>query len=69
MRLTVQFDDVRDLGERILALGTLEGIGPTTGMTVGGELAQLFTYREGNAIGVRDFGSHAEALEAAGQSE
>ena len=39
MRLTVRIDDVRDLGERVLALGRLEGIGHTTGLPVGGELA------------------------------
>jgi hypothetical protein len=43
--------------------------GRTTGMTVGGDLAQLTTYREGKAIRVRDFGSHPEALEAAGLPE
>ena len=64
--LTVRIDDVRDLGERVLAIGRLEGIGHTTGLPVGGELAQLFTYREGKAIRVRDFGSHAQGIEAAG---
>jgi ketosteroid isomerase-like protein len=67
--LTVQFVDIRDLGESVLALGEITGTGRTTGLDVGGELAQLLTFRDGKVVRVCDFPSHAEALEAAGLSE
>jgi ketosteroid isomerase-like protein len=69
VRLTVRLDDVRDLGESVLALGELEGVGHATGLNVGGEVAQLVTYRDGKVISSRDFGSHAEGLAAAGLAE
>jgi ketosteroid isomerase-like protein len=69
MKLTVRFDDIRDLGESVLALGEMKGTGQTTGLDFTGELAQLTTYRGGKAVSSRDFRSHAEALKAAGLSE
>ena len=67
--LRVQFNDIRDLGDSVLALGEAEGEGATSRLSFSGELAQWATYREGKVIRFRDFGSHAEALEAAGLSE
>ena len=69
MHLTVEFDDFRDLGEHVLALGEIKGVGHTTGLEVGSEVAQLATYRDGKAVSIRDFGSHTEGLKAAGLSE
>jgi ketosteroid isomerase-like protein len=69
MQLEARFDDIRDLGDSILGLGEIIGTGRTTGLKVGGELAQLVTFRDGKAVRVRDFGSHAEGLEAAGLAE
>jgi ketosteroid isomerase-like protein len=66
--LTVQFDDIRDLGESVLALGATTGTGRTTGLNIGGELAQLLTFRDGKVVRICDFRSHAEALEAVGLS-
>jgi ketosteroid isomerase-like protein len=66
---TVRFDDIRDLGESVLALGEVETTGPTTRLDFTGELAQLLTYRGGKVVRWRSFRSHAEALEAAGLSE
>jgi ketosteroid isomerase-like protein len=66
MRLTVRFDDVRDLGDSVLALGEIAGTGRTTRLEVGGEIAQLATFRDGKVVSFRDFTSHADALEAAG---
>ncbi len=67
--IRVRFDDVRDLGESVLALGEIEATGRRTGLNVAQEIAQLITYRNGKTVSVRDFGSHAEALEAAGLRE
>ena len=66
---TARFDDIRDLGESVLALGEVETTGVTTQLNFTGELAQLLTYRGGKIVSCRDFRSHAEALEAAGLSE
>ena len=68
-QLTARFDDIRDLGESVLALGEVETTGATTQLNFTGELAQLLTYRGGKVVSCRDFRSHAEALEAAGLSE
>jgi ketosteroid isomerase-like protein len=67
--ITVRFDDVRDLGDSVLALGEIETTGRRSGLNVAREVAQLITYRNGKTVSVRDFGSHAEALEAAGLRE
>ncbi len=69
MQVTVRFDDIRDLGESVLALGEMKTTGQTTRLNFTGELAQLVTYRGGKVVSVRDSRSHAEALEAAGLSE
>jgi ketosteroid isomerase-like protein len=66
MQLRVRFDDVRDLGESVLALGEIIGTGRTTGLNVGSEIAQLATFRDGKVVMFRDFASHADALEAVG---
>ena len=69
MQITSRYDDIRDLGESVLALGEMEGTGQTTRLDFTGELAQLVTYRGGKVVNIRSFRSHAEALEAAGLSE
>ena len=69
MQLRVRFDDVRDLGESVLALGELIGMGRTTGLNLSREIAQLAAFRDGKIVSSRDFPSHAEGLEAAGLPE
>ena len=69
MSLAIRFDEFRDLGESVLALGRMDGTGHTTGLSVGREFATLFTYRDAKIVEVRDFGSHAEGIEAAGLPE
>ena len=69
MQIRARFDDIRDLGESVLALGEMEGTGETTRLNFNGELAELVRYRAGKIVNTRDFRSHAEALEAAGLSE
>src|ERR1700730_17281870 len=69
MQLRVRFDDVRDLGESVLALGEIIATGRTTRLNVGGEVAQLATFRDVKVIRFSDFPSHAEALEAVGLRE
>ena len=69
MQIRARFDDIRDLGESVLALGEMEGTGQATRLNFTDENAQLVTYRGGKIVNTRDFRSHAEALEAAGLSE
>jgi ketosteroid isomerase-like protein len=54
--VTVRFDDVRDLGDSVLALGEIETTGRRSGLNVAREVAQLITYRNGKTVSVRDFG-------------
>jgi hypothetical protein len=68
-QLTVRFDDIRDLGESVLALGEMDAIGHTTRLNLTSELAQLATYRAGKVVRFRDFRSRAQALETVGLSE
>ena len=69
LQLEVRLDDVRDLGDSVLALGELTGRDRTTDLNVSAEIAQLVTFRDGKIVSYRDFASHAEALEAAGLRE
>jgi ketosteroid isomerase-like protein len=69
MQLTVRFDEIRDLGESVLALGEMDTTGRTTHLDFTGEIAQLVIYRGGKVISSRDFRSHAEALRAVGLSK
>jgi ketosteroid isomerase-like protein len=69
MQIRARFDDIRDLGESVLALGQMEGTGETTRLNFTDENAQLVTFRGGKVVTMRSFRSHAEALEAAGLSE
>ena len=68
-RLDIRYDDFRDLGESMLALGEIKILGRTSQLELTSEIAQLVTFRGGKMVGSRDFMSHAEALEAAGLSK
>ena len=65
LQLKARFDDIRDLGDSVLALGELTGSGRTTGLNLSAEIAQLAAFRDGKILSFRDFGRHADALEAA----
>jgi ketosteroid isomerase-like protein len=69
VQLGVRLDDIRDLGESVLALGEMGATWQRTGLNFTGEVAQLVTYRGGKVVSVRDFRTHAEALEAVGLRE
>ena len=67
--LKSRYDDVRDLGDSVLALGELTGTGRITGLDLSNEIAQLATFRDGKILSFRDFASHDEALKAVGLEE
>jgi ketosteroid isomerase-like protein len=68
-RLTSRPQEIRDLGESVLALGHIELTARTTGIEFTQEIGQLVDFQGGKIIRVRDFLAHADALEAAGLPE
>ena len=68
-RFQVRFHDVRDLGERLLALGDASSIGRGSGVRMDQPLAIVATFRDGRIVHFKDYGNEAEALEAVELSE
>jgi ketosteroid isomerase-like protein len=64
-----EFPEVRDLGDRIVALGHLRTRGRESGAVTETPAAYVVDYRNGKAILVRTFLDHQKALEAAGLRE
>ena len=69
LQLKARYDDIRDLGDSVLALGKFTSTGRSTGLNFSNEIAQLTTFRGGRILRFRDFARHAEALEAVGLAE
>jgi ketosteroid isomerase-like protein len=67
-RVDASVDDVRELGDQLLALGHLRARF-RSGVTLDTEIAWLFRYRDGLVVWGHAYQSHAEALEAAELSE
>jgi hypothetical protein len=65
----VDCPDVRDLGDRVLALGTIHATGKGSGVEAEFTLAVLARYKDGLVTDYIDFGDREQALEAAGLSE
>jgi hypothetical protein len=65
----VRLSHVRDLGERVLAIGTLHFTGRGSGIETEAPVAILATYRNGLMTHFKDYGNKYEALEAAGLRE
>ena len=61
--------DIRDLGDRVLAIGTLRIRARQGGVEMDVPTAGIATYRAGRLIHWKDFGDKGKALEAAGLSE
>ena len=68
-RLTNRPQELRDLGESVLALGQMDLTARATGIELSQELGEVFDFRAGKIVRIRDFLTHAEALEAVGLSE
>jgi ketosteroid isomerase-like protein len=67
-QVEASLDEVRDLGDAVLALGHLRARF-RSGVSLDTEISWLARYRDGLAIWGRAYQSHAEGLEAAGLSE
>jgi ketosteroid isomerase-like protein len=61
--------DIRDLGDRVLAIGTLHIRARQGGIETDVPTAGIATYRGGRLVHWKDFGDRTKALEAAGLSE
>jgi ketosteroid isomerase-like protein len=61
--------ELRDLGESVLALGQLDLTARATGIEFSQEVGEVFDLRAGKIVRIRDFLTHAEAIEAAGLRE
>jgi ketosteroid isomerase-like protein len=67
--LELTFDDVRDLGDEVLALGNDRGRGKGSGAEIVGTVAIVAAFRDGKCIHLKDYGDRGEALKAVGLSE
>ncbi len=61
--------EVRDLGERVVAIGHLRGRGKESGVVTESALAWIVEFKGGKVIRVREYLDPKEALEAAGLPE
>jgi uncharacterized protein len=61
--------EIRDLGDRVLAIGTLHIRAREGGIETDVPTAGIATYRNGRLIHWKDFGDRRKALDAAGLSE
>ena len=62
-------DELRDLGDRVLVLGSVEGRGRGSGVEVDSPLAIIFDFRDGKMSHSKAYLDHSEALRAAELSE
>jgi ketosteroid isomerase-like protein len=65
----LRYADVRDLGDRVLALGTTHSVARGSGIQQEFTLAVVATYKDGLLTHWKDYGDKQQALEAAGLSE
>ena len=64
-----EYPDVRDLEDRVLAIGTIRVRGRGSQLDTEIPSAILVTYRDGLIYRFRDYGERSKVLEAAGLSE
>jgi ketosteroid isomerase-like protein len=65
----VRLQDLRDLGDRVLALGTASSIGKGSGIKQEAPLAIVVSFRDGRITHFKDYGDKDQALEAVGLRE
>jgi ketosteroid isomerase-like protein len=63
------YEHVRDLGDRVLAIGKLRVRGKESGLEVEVPSALVLTYKDGKCVRFEDFGDQGKALEALGLTE
>ena len=60
-RVTNRSQEFRDLGESALALGHMDLTARATGIEFSPELGEVFDFRAGKIVRIRDFLTHTEA--------
>jgi ketosteroid isomerase-like protein len=65
-RLTNRPQEFVDLGESVLVLGHIDLTARVTGIEFSQEVGEIFDLRAGKIVRIRDFLTHAEAIEVAG---
>jgi ketosteroid isomerase-like protein len=65
----IEFPDIRDLEDRVLAIGTIRVIGRGSGIETDAPMAVLARFENGLITQFKDYGDERQALEAAGLSE
>jgi ketosteroid isomerase-like protein len=65
----VEFPEVRDLGDRVLAVGRIRTRGKASGVATEAPVGYVADFRDGKFARVRTYLDPAEALEAAGLEE
>jgi ketosteroid isomerase-like protein len=68
-RWRVDCDDFRDLGDRVMALGTIRAVGKESRVETEQPYTIVVTFRNGLVTHFIDYGDRDRALEAAGLSE
>jgi ketosteroid isomerase-like protein len=63
--LLAVMEEFRDLGDRVLLIGRMEGCGRASGAPVNTPVAEIMDFRDGKLSRDRVFLDHAEALRAA----
>ena len=64
----LEYDYVRAVGDRVIAIGKLRVRGKGSGVEVETPTAIVLTFRDGKVVRLEDFGDGQKALEAAGLS-
>jgi ketosteroid isomerase-like protein len=67
--LHLEISEIRDLDDRIVAIGHMRGRGTTSGAEIESPWAYVVQFNSGKAIRVRAYLNPKEALEAAGLSQ
>jgi ketosteroid isomerase-like protein len=65
----VSYQEVRDLGDRLVAFGTVRARGRESGVEMTTPTAMVATFRDGKMVRAEDFSERSEALKAAGLEE
>ena len=65
----VEYSEIRDLGDRVVAIGRLRTRGKASGAETESPIATVSDLRNGKSIRIRTYLDPKEALEAAGLSE
>jgi ketosteroid isomerase-like protein len=65
----MEFPDIRDVGDRVVALGVFRNRGKTSGAEIESPIAYVVEFKDGKIIYIRTYFDHRQALEAAGLSE